>query len=245
MSSPEPSVRPCAALLVAAGLSTRMQAGAAGPRKAFLVLEGRTVLEHAAEACARAAGVRDLVVVGHPDDLDRIRRLSASSPALAKVRAVVAGGELRTDSVRAGLAAVSGDVVVVAVHDVARPLVRTETIERALAVAAREGASLVAVPVADTIKTSVDGERVERTLDRSVLWSAQTPQCFRVELLRALLERAGSEGFRPTDDAALHERYVGPVPIVRGESTNLKLTTVDDLALAAAILRAREAGRRP
>jgi len=177
------------------------------------------------------------------DDLERIRRLSAASPALAKVRAVVAGGELRTDSVRAGLAALSSDVVVVAVHDAARPLVRTETVERALAVAAREGASIVAVPVADTVKTSVDGERVERTLDRSVLWSAQTPQCFRIELLRALIERADADGFRPTDDAALHERYVGPVPIVRGEATNLKLTTPEDLALAAAILRAR--GREP
>jgi 2-C-methyl-D-erythritol 4-phosphate cytidylyltransferase len=84
---------------------------------------------------------------------------------------------------------------------------------------------------------------VESTLDRGVLWSAQTPQVFRVEVFRRLLEAARAENFRPTDDSALHERYAGPVPIVAGSPLNLKITTPDDLVMAASILRARAGAR--
>ena len=75
-----------------------------------------------------------------------------------------------------------------------------------------------------------------------MLWSAQTPQVFRAELLRSLLERARSEGYRPTDDAALHETYVGPVPIVPGDARNLKITQPEDLTVAISILRERAGG---
>jgi 2-C-methyl-D-erythritol 4-phosphate cytidylyltransferase len=127
----------------------------------------------------------------------------------------------------------------VAVHDAARPLVTRAIVERALTVADRRGAALVAMPVRDTIKTSSTGDLAEGTIDRSVLWAAQTPQVFRTALLRELFERAASDEFRPTDEAALHERYVGPVPLVEGESDNLKITTPTDLVVAEAILRAR------
>jgi len=73
-----------------------------------------------------------------------------------------------------------------------------------------------------------------------VLWAAQTPQVFRAELLRELLERARAEGFKPTDEASLHERFVGPIPLVEGQPTNIKITTPGDLVLAEAILRARQ-----
>jgi len=156
------------------------------------------------------------------------------------VRAIVAGGAVRSDSVRAGLAACAAQCELVALHDAARPLVERDSVERALALAARLGAALLAIPVTDTVKTSADGERAEATLDRSVLWCAQTPQVFRRELLQRLVERAAAEGFRPTDEAALHERYVGPIPIARGSARNLKLTTPEDLPLILALLRAGE-----
>jgi 2-C-methyl-D-erythritol 4-phosphate cytidylyltransferase len=221
-----------AAVIVAAGASVRM-AGAGGSRKPFLELGGRTVLELSCAAFQRAAGVEELVIVAREEDLERVRGLAPTAAA------VVPGGNERADSVRLGVAAVSLSVDVICVHDAARPLIRTATIERAIAVAAREGASLVAAAMRDTVKRSVSG-RAKETLDRSRLWAAQTPQCFRSELLRDLLQRAERDGFRPTDDSALHERYVGPVPIVEGESTNLKLTTPCDLAIAAAILAERE-----
>lgn len=239
-----------AAVLLAAGQSMRMSGGSLGgrtERKPFLVLEGRTILEHACDAFDRARSVREIVLVGHPEDLERISRLAASSPAMKKVSRIVPGGELRADSVQAGVESVAEGTELVAIHDVARPLVEPELIERAIAVAAQRGAALVATPVTNTIKISSDGEHAERTLDRSVLWGAQTPQVFRLVPFRELLAKARAEGFRPTDDAALHERYVGPVPIVSGDPHNLKLTTPEDLVLAAAILRAREskAARRP
>jgi 2-C-methyl-D-erythritol 4-phosphate cytidylyltransferase len=183
------------------------------------------------------------VVVGCEEDLDRLRRLASSSPSMKKVRAVVAGGEMRSDSVSAGVAAARREVALIAIHDVARPLVEPELVERAIAVAATRGAALVALPVTDTIKTSSDGKSAESTLDRSVLWRAQTPQVFRAELFRSLLERARVEGYRPTDDAALHETYVGPVAIVEGDARNLKITQPEDLLLATAILRDRAASR--
>jgi 2-C-methyl-D-erythritol 4-phosphate cytidylyltransferase len=141
--------------------------------------------------------------------------------------------------VAAGALAADRGLALLAIHDVARPLVTADLVERAIAVAAVRGAAVVAVPVTDTIKISSDGERAESTLDRGVLWSAQTPQVFRADLFRELLDRARKDGYRPTDDAALHETYVGPVGIVRGDPSNWKLTWPGDLALAAAVLRER------
>lgn len=236
--APRTPTQDTAVVLVAAGASTRMGAGS-GVRKPFLVLDGRTVLEHAARAFDVLERVREIVLVGHPDDLERLEALARTSTSLRKVRRVVAGGELRVDSVRAGVGALDDESELVAVHDAARPLVPSTIVARALATAAERGAALVATPVVDTIKTSSDGLVAESTLDRSVLWAAQTPQVFRLATLRALLERARREAFRPTDDAALHERYVGPVPIVACDATNLKITTPEDLLLAASLLRSR------
>lgn len=230
-----------AAVLVAAGRSTRMQLPE-GVRKPLLRLEGRTVLEHAAAAFAACPAVRELVVVCLPEDEAAVRELAARSPALERLTAVVPGGAERTDSVLAGVRATGEGAELVAVHDAARPLVRPEVVAAALALAAREGAAVVAVPVSDTIKHSVDGVHADRTLDRSTLWAAQTPQVFRRATLLELLEHAAREGRRSTDDAALWELGVGPVPLVRGDSTNLKITTPTDLEVAAAILRARAAG---
>jgi 2-C-methyl-D-erythritol 4-phosphate cytidylyltransferase len=227
------------ALIVAAGNSTRMGSDTA-VRKPFLVLGGRTVIEHACAAFDRVPAVREIVLVGHRDDLERLRALTSASAAMRKVRALVQGGELRTDSVRAGVRACAADAELIAVHDAARPLVTAEVIERAIAVAGEQGAALVAVPVVDTVKTSSDGKRAGATLDRGVLWAAQTPQVFRRELLVDLLERAAREDFRPTDEAALYERYVGPIAISRGASANAKLTTLEDLALFTALLRVRQ-----
>jgi 2-C-methyl-D-erythritol 4-phosphate cytidylyltransferase len=234
------------AVLLAAGLSTRMASGGQDAlRKPFLVIEGLTVVEHACAAFDRVAAVREIVLVGHADDRARLARMAETCATMRKVRRIVSGGELRIDSVRSGLAAVDRACEIVAIHDVARPLIDPATIERAIRCAAERGAALVAIPVADTVKTSSDGVHVESTLDRSVLWSAQTPQVFRRELFEKLLERARAEGFRPTDDSALHERFIGPVAIVPGSPLNLKITTSEDLGLAASILRARQGARKP
>lgn len=239
------------AILLAAGRSERMAVraseGAEAIRKPFLTIEGRTVLEHTCEAFRRAERVRDVVLVVHPSDLARVQALASTSPALSKVTRVVTGGELRTDSVRAGVEAASSAAnapTLIAIHDVARLLVRPELIDTAIRIASARGACVVATPVTDTIKTSIDARSAESTLDRAVLWSAQTPQVFGAALLVRLLAQAAVEGFSPTDDAALHERYVGPVPLVEGDRHNLKLTTPEDLVVCAALLRARQEADR-
>lgn len=226
------------AVLLAAGRSTRMGNGL--PRKPFLELAGRTVLEHAIAAFAAAASVRELVLVVHANDLEQVRELVARMPFADLLGAVVEGGVERTDSVRLGVAQTSAEAAVILVHDVARPFVRPERIEAVARTAADRGAALLAVPVSDTIKTSRDGLEVSGTLDRSLLWLAQTPQGFDAERLRRLLARAHQDHFSPSDDAALFERYEGGVTLVPGDCDNLKLTTPEDLLLGEAILRARE-----
>jgi len=241
-----PSLPRTAAILVAAGQSQRLQAEdgeGQRTRKPFLLLEGLCVLEHVCEAFAHIDAVQEIVIVGHAEDLSRLARMAGSSEALAKVSHIVPGGALRSDSVTVGVAAASAECELVAIHDVARPLIRPATIERAIAVAAERGSALVALPMNDTVKTSSDGRTSESTLDRSVLWRAQTPQVFRRKTFQDLLERARRDNFHPTDDCAIWEKYVGPVPIVPGDVSNFKLTTSEDLELATTILRARRRER--
>ncbi|MFT5292187.1 MAG: 2-C-methyl-D-erythritol 4-phosphate cytidylyltransferase [Planctomycetota bacterium] len=231
---PSPSAR---VVLVAAGSSTRMrQGGKSALRKPWLDLCGQPVLEVTAEAISSAPEVQELVIVIHPDDIERLRTHAAGKSAFAKLVAIVPGGKERADSVRLGARASNTTVDVIAVHDAARPLVEPATVSAAIQLAHVSGAALVAVPVTDTIKESSDGKHVSATLDRSLLWSAQTPQCFRATRFLELLDRAELEGFRPTDDSALWERWVGPVPLVEGSPRNRKITTPADLELARALL---------
>lgn len=243
---PDRGERPQAsAVIVAAGSSTRMASagGATAERKPLLPLRGRTLLEHTCAAFDAAPSVFEIVLVVHPQDLERcrtmVRAAAVDHPTLAKVSAVVAGGRERTESVRAGVNGVSERAGVVLVHDAARPMIEPATIERAVEVAWSEGAALVAVRVRDTLKVSASGTHAESTLDRSLLWAAQTPQAFRTERLKRLLERAEKDGLLATDESALHERYMGPVPIVEGDPRNLKITTPSDLGVAEALLAER------
>lgn len=206
------------------------------PRKAWLELAGRTLLERSCAPFAACAAVVEIVLVVHREDVPRAAALRASSPLLSKVRAIVAGGDERTDSVRLGARACTEDVGLIAVHDAARPLVSAEHVAAVIERARSAGAALLAVPVADTIKRAPDGLRAVETLARAELFAAQTPQCFHAARFLELLARAEADGFAPTDDAALWEAYVGPVALVEGSPSNLKITRRADLAIAAALL---------
>lgn len=229
-------------LLLASGSSTRMRAGGLDERKVWIPLAGRTVLEHSLVAFEAAPCVVEIVVAVHPDDLARAQSLAerANKP----VRVVV-GGAARMDSARAALAAMQASSTLVAIHDAARPLVESPVIESVLAAAAEHGAAIAARRVHDTIKRSFDGRFERETLDREALWAAQTPQAFERTRYASLVARAAAEGLAPTDDAALWERWVGPVRLVDGGAHNIKLTTREDLLLAEAILAARTAGSGP
>ena len=224
------------AVLVAAGRSSRMGAGL---RKPFLTLEGTPVLVHAVRALAEAPSVKRIVVVVHPDDQRRADELLRGPHRPHQVEAILPGGDERIDSVRVGALWPCEGIDKILIHDGARPLVTPALVESVIQAARVHGAALLALPVLETLKRSADGSAAESTLDRAGLWKAQTPQVFEAARFRELLERARSEGYRPTDDAALWERYVGPVAIVRGTPSNLKLTQPEDLEIAQAIVRAR------
>lgn len=225
-----------AAVVVAAGRGERF--GQALP-KAFVPLAGRPLILHAVEALLAVPEVVCLQPVVAEAELERFRELAAGvSERLADA---VAGGAERQDSVAAGLAALPPDVDLVAVHDAARALVRPAAVARAIQVAAREGAAILAAPVRDTIKRVV-GTRIVETPERAACWAAQTPQVFRTQLLREALAKAAAEGFRGSDDAELVERLGVAVHVVEGDPDNLKLTHPEDLALAELLLAQRGAG---
>ena len=220
-----------AAILLAAGRGDRM----GGLDKALVPLAGLPAAAHAIRAFAACAGIDQIVLVASDTNADALRGLGAAHGG-GKVTAVVPGGSRRQDSVAAGLAALS-EVELVAVHDVARPLVERATIERGLALAAQHGAAVPAAPVADTIKEAAPDGRVLRTLPRDRLWAAQTPQVFSLALLRRA--HAGGGGATVSDDAALVEALGAPVVLYEAPAANLKLTHPSDLLLAGALLAAR------
>jgi 2-C-methyl-D-erythritol 4-phosphate cytidylyltransferase len=163
----------------------------------------------------------------------RLKDAAALRRRYGKLRGAVAGGPERGDSVRRGLRRIGGGIVLV--HDAARPLVPAEVIERVTRAARRHGAAVPALPVGDTLKRAGRGGQVVRTLARSGVWAAQTPQGFRVEVLRRAYAGAAR---RATDDASLVERLGRRVTLVEGSPLAFKITRPEDLRLARLLARA-------
>jgi 2-C-methyl-D-erythritol 4-phosphate cytidylyltransferase len=219
-------------VIVAGGSGRRV----GGPvRKQYLEVAGIPVLLRAILPFLDHPRIDQVVVVLPPDDVGALPGWLAT----LDVR-IVAGGAERGDSVRNGLAAVSSDLGFVLVHDGARPLVTRDVIDRVLDAA--PSAAIAAVPVTDTIKQVDEDGTIAGTPDRARLWQAQTPQGFpHAGLLRAY-ERALEDRVAATDDAALYERYVGPVRVVMGSYRNLKVTRLSDVAVAEELALAPGAG---
>jgi 2-C-methyl-D-erythritol 4-phosphate cytidylyltransferase len=222
-----------AALVLGAGRGERLRHDLP---KAFVPLAGRPLILHALSALAAPDAIECVLPVVAEEDLERFRALG--EPPTPKVLAPVVGGRERQDSVRAGLAALPPGIDLVAVHDAARPAVRPDAVSRVVALAAREGAAILAVPVRDTIKR-VRGGRVVETPPRDECWAAQTPQVFRVEILREALAKAAAEGRSGTDCAQLVEALGVAVHVARGDADNLKLTHPEDVVHLERLLDVR------
>lgn len=221
-----------AVLVPAAGAGRRM----GGARKPMLELAGEPLLLHAVRPFLTFPEVQQ-VIVALPADA------AGDPPAWltgldARVR-IVAGGAERGDSVRAALAATDEAIDVVLVHDAARPLIRREVIERALAAAVQGRSVIAAVPLADTVQQVDPRGVIIDTPDRAQLRAAQTPQAFPRSILMAAYARAATEGVAATDDAALVARCGVPVATIEGDVENLKVTTPADLVVAEALLASR------
>ena len=218
-----------AAIVVAAGRGERM--GGQTP-KALIPLAGTPILLHTLRAFDATASIDSIGAVVAEDHCNRTRELLAATGPWRCPLTVVSGGAERQDSVAAGLAALPPAIDLVAVHDGARPFVRPAQIADVIADAARHGAAVLAMPSRDTAKLVDSHGIVTGTPPRESVWLAQTPQVFRAQLLREAHDRARREGVIATDDAALLERLGHAVRVVRGDATNLKITTPDDLRWA-------------
>ena len=217
-------------IIVAAGRGARM--GAALPKQ-LLDLGGRTILQRSVATFDLHPHVNELVVVLPPD-------LVETGPALvgktSRSMRFVAGGERRQDSVRHGLAGLSDNVDIVLVHDAARPFADEALIDRVIDGARAAGAAVPATASRDTVKRVDRGKHVVReTIPRDEIWLAQTPQGFRMPVLRAAVA-LGEQNMEATDEAMLAEQAGHPVTVVPGDERNIKITTADDLAAARAAI---------
>ncbi len=223
-------------ILPAAGIGTRM-ANASAPKQ-FLSLGGAPILIHSLRAFSTLPELVSITVAVRPPEVARVQeQIAAAHPAFDIPIHVVPGGDTRQDSVSHALASLQAakDDDIVLVHDAVRPLIDAATIHRILDAVSQHGAAIVGTPALDTIKVverTSDGAIITSTIPRERVVLAQTPQAFRVGLLRRAFADAESDGFQGTDEASLAERAGIPVAVVAGSPRNLKITQPGDLELA-------------
>jgi 2-C-methyl-D-erythritol 4-phosphate cytidylyltransferase len=221
------------AIIVAAGSSRRM-----GSDKLFETIADKPVLAHTIGAFENAKSVSQIIVVAREDrhrDLEKLVR----DQNWKKIQSVVAGGEHRQDSVRAGLEQLSEEARYVAVHDAARPLVTAEQIERAYQACREQGAAALADPITDTLKRADVDLVVSESVDRYQLFAMQTPQIFARELLIEAYETVTAKKILVTDEVSAVQYLGRKVVLVPNDDFNFKITYPRDLPLAEFVLRQR------
>lgn len=222
-------------LVPAAGSGRRM---GRQRNKLLLDLEGQPVLAWTLWAAAQSPAIEWLGIIGQPSDWADFEVILADLKLPQPVQ-LIAGGATRQESVERGLQALPAAAERVLIHDGARCLATPDLFDRCAAALLTCPGLVAAIPVKDTIKVVNAAGVIESTPDRDRLWAAQTPQGFAVPLLKQCHAKGRQNGWTVTDDAALFEQCALPVTIVRGEETNLKVTTPEDLAIAALILQQR------
>ncbi len=221
-----------AAVIVAAGQGKRF-----GPDtdKLFLEVAGLPVVAHTWRRFDRTPVVDEIVVVVRSGMESAFEDIGAGL-GLGKPWRLAAGGRERQDSVWNGLSAVSAGVNIVAIQDGARPCTAPEVIEATILAARETGAAVAAQRVTDTIKESANGQTIDRTVDRSRLWSVQTPQAFRREVIRLALDAVRARGLQVTDDTAACELIGQTVRLVESKAPNPKVTYPGDLPFIRSLL---------
>jgi len=222
---------PLSAVVVAAGRSQRM-----GFDKLLTPLAGRPLLVHTLERLLLSQIPAEIILVVRPGSEKEMEGVVAPLREKGSIR-LVPGGAQRQDSVQAGLQAVSDSSEYVLVHDAARPFVTRELIDVVLAAAKLSGAAVCGAPCSDSLKEVAEDGLVTQTVDRSKLWTVQTPQIFKTSLLREAYAKALQTGATFTDDTAVVEKMGHAVRIVLYHGINLKVTTPSDWKLAEAYLQ--------
>ncbi len=222
-----------AAIIVAAGRGTRMGDTV---RKQYLAIGGQSILGHTLLIFSDCTSVDTICVVVPEDDIEFCRDTILKPLAIKKPVILVPGGPARQDSVYNGLLALGSNADIVVVHDGVRPFVPKNQLPACIDMAKESGACILGIPVYDTIKRVAESGDIEATLDRDILWLAQTPQAFQYRLLIKAHESAREKGYTGTDDASLVERLGGKVNIIEGSRYNIKITSREDFKIARSIL---------
>ncbi len=222
-----------AALILAAGKGERMGAKKA---KLFLLLKDRPVIVHTLFRFEQCPLIDDIFLVLSQGMIKYFDENISRKYGFKKLAKVVAGGRKRQDSAKKGFNAIKAGYDLVMVHDGARPFVSPGILQEAVHKTAKYGATLVAVPVKDTIKMVSSQGEIVQTLNRSRLWAAQTPQTFTHSLLKKAFQKAREDNFCGTDEASLVERIGVGIKIVEGSYDNIKITTPEDLSVGEMIL---------
>jgi 2-C-methyl-D-erythritol 4-phosphate cytidylyltransferase len=221
------------AIIAAAGQGTRV--GADRPKQ-FLELAGVPIIIHTLKIFEQCTAIQEVIAVLPAQDASTFLTL-AGKYALRKLARVVPGGATRAESVWRGLQSVrAATAEIIAVHDGVRPFVTVEEIEQTVRAAHACGAAILTVPVIDTIK-EVNNSQIVRTLERTSLQRALTPQCFRYELLRRAFKQSPELVASATDDSSLVESLGVTVTTIEGNARNIKITRPEDIALAEILLK--------
>lgn len=227
------------AVIVAAGRGTRMGPGI---DKLFLEVRGLPLIAHTWKRFEAVAEINEIVLVVREGMQSAFEEIAAQIQA-RKPHRYAAGGKERQDSVWNGLEAVAPDTEIVLIHDGARPCATAELIVETIAVAREHGAAVAAQRVTDTLKESDGGQTIARNIDRSRLWAVQTPQTFRVSVIRQALAAVRAQNLAVTDDTAACELIGQPVRLVESKAPNPKATSPADLPFLELLLDPARAGR--
>ena len=223
------------AIIVAAGKSERMGENL---DKAFIALGPRPVVAWSLLAFQQCPDIDRIVLVVRKDQLIAAKGI-VNMFGLSKVSQIIPGGSRRQDSVTRGIEAADPDTRLFVIHDGARPCVTSELISAAIASARKTGAGIAATRVTDTLKTADRGANINGTLDRANVWAVQTPQAFKADLLKRAYAALAKDKTDVTDDAAAVALLpdAPPLRLVEWNKPNIKITIVEDLSIAAALLR--------
>lgn len=235
-AEPQASQVRVAALIPAAGTGQRM--GVSTPKQ-FLHIGGREILARTLDVFEACTCIDEIWVVVAADQRTACQETIVERYGFTKVKGIVIGGLTRQESVWQGLQQITDDCHLVVVHDGVRPFLTACLLQQTVAMANRYGAAIAAVPLKDTLKRVSAAQEVEVTIPREHLWRVQTPQAFRLTILRAAFRHAHKLGLEATDEAGLVEALGHPVKIVPGFEHNVKITTSDDLIFGESYLHSR------
>lgn len=220
------------ALIPSAGLGKRM--GIEKPKQ-FLAINGLPILFYTLRVFESTPEINEISLIIHKGEEGYCQKI-IEEHCLKKVLKIVFGGKTRQDSVYNGLKEVDSDTTMVVIHDGVRPFVTEDIIKKSIMAARYSDGAVAAIPVRDTLKYVSEKGIIDRSINRSNLWLAQTPQTFRLEIIREGYQKAYIDNFFGTDDASLVERLGYKVKVVEGSYANIKITTSDDIILAQKIL---------